>query len=62
METKTKINLSLKIPLDLNERIIAEAEKEKRSRHSQIIYSLEKLFAKNGKTRTEKGFEKEKTK
>ncbi len=44
MEVKTEINLSLKIPLELNEKIIREAEKEKRSRHSQIIYSLEKLF------------------
>lgn len=47
METKTEINLSLKIPFELNERIIAEAEKEKRSRHSQILYSLEKLFGEN---------------
>ena len=44
MEVKTEINLSLKIPFELNEKIIREAEKEKRSRHSQIIYSLEKLF------------------
>lgn len=45
MEFKTEINLSLKIPLELNEKIMREAEKEKRSRHSQIIYSLEKLFS-----------------
>ena len=37
-----KIALSLRIPATLNVKLLAEAEKEKRSRHAQIIYTLEK--------------------
>jgi hypothetical protein len=46
MQTNTtkEIVFSLRIPLDLNKKILAEAGKEKRSRHSQIIYALEKAF------------------
>lgn len=39
-----KIALTLHIPATLNAQLIAEAEKEKRSRHAQIIYTLGKFF------------------
>ena len=48
METQTateEITFSLRISGELNEKIIAAAQKEKRSRQAQIVYSLEKLFA-----------------
>lgn len=47
-----KVALTLHIPATLNTKLIAEAEKEKRSRHAQIIYTLGKFFEpseKNGK-------------
>ena len=47
METQTateEITFSLRISGELNEKIIAAAQKEKRSRQAQIVYSLEKLF------------------
>jgi len=43
METQ-EITFSLKIPIELNERILRKAEQERRSRQAQIIYSLEQLF------------------
>lgn len=51
-ETTENIALSVRLPGGLYEQILREAEKEKRSRHSQIIYALEKFFEKatgNGK-------------
>ena len=57
MKTETtaapKIVLTLQISATLNAQLIAEAEKEKRSRHSQIIYALEKAFG-NEETKKEK--------
>ena len=47
METQTtpeEITFSLRISSELNERICADAQKEKRSRQAHIVYSLEKLF------------------
>jgi predicted HicB family RNase H-like nuclease len=61
METQKatgEITFSLRISGELNEKIIAAAQKEKRSRQAHIVYSLEKLFA---DTPEAKG-EKEKTK
>jgi len=43
METQ-EITFSLKVPVELNEKILREAEKERRSRQAQIIYSLEQIF------------------
>ena len=45
MDVSRKIILSLKISSELNEKLMREAEKERRSRHSQIIYTLEKSYA-----------------
>ena len=47
METQTapeEITFSLRIPVELNERIIADAKPERRSRQAHIVYLLEKLF------------------
>ena len=47
METQTapeEITFSLRIPVELNEKIVADADKERRSRQQQIVYLLEKLF------------------
>ena len=43
--TAEEITFSLRIPGELNEKIIAAAQREKRSRQAHIVYSLEKLFA-----------------
>lgn len=55
METQ-EITFSLKIPQDLNEKILRKAEEERRSRQAQIVYSLEQLFtdAPNGNGKKEK--------
>jgi len=57
METQ-EITFSLKVPVELNEKILREAEKERRSRQAQIIYSLEQIFVEspngNGKKETAK--------
>lgn len=47
METQ-EITFSLKIPIELNEKILRKAEAERRSRQSQIVFSLEQLFADAG--------------
>ena len=50
--TPPKVALTLHIPATLNAELIAEAEKERRSRHAQIIYALGRFFEpseKNGK-------------
>ena len=48
MEKAATIDILLTIPEKLNERIQAEAKGEKRSRHSQIVFILERHCAKNG--------------
>lgn len=50
-ETKSKeIFFILRLPQELNAKLIAEAEAERRSRQSHIIYLLEKNFGReNGK-------------
>lgn len=61
METQTaaeEITFSLRISGELNAQIIAAAQKEKRSRQAQIVYSLEKLFT----DESEGNGKKEKTK
>ncbi len=55
MNTETKaeeIYFTLRLPQELNEKLVAEAEAERRSRQSHIIYLLEKNFGRengNGK-------------
>lgn len=43
METQ-QITFSLKIPIELNEKILEKAKEQKRSRQSQIVFSLEQIF------------------
>ena len=43
-QTAEEIKFSLRIPVELNEKICAEAESERRSRQAHIVYLLEKLF------------------
>ncbi len=59
MKTKEKefVRTTVDLPNDLNAKLCAEAEKEKRSRHAQIIYALGKYF----EPRNESG-KREKTK
>ncbi len=44
-----KIDILLTLPETLNEKIQTLAKDEKRSRHSQILFILEKHCVKNGK-------------
>jgi len=55
METQ-EITFSLKLPAELNEKILRKAEQERRSRQAQIIYSLEQIFVEtpNGNGKKEK--------
>lgn len=55
METP-EITFSLKIPVELNEKILEKAKEQKRSRQSQIVFSLEQIFrdAGNGNGKKEK--------
>ena len=39
-----EITFSLRIPSELNEKIVADAEKKRRSRQAHIVYLLEQLF------------------
>ena len=50
-ETKPEeVFFTLRLPQELNEKLIAEAEAERRSRQSHIIYLLEKTIGRqNGK-------------
>ncbi len=43
-ETKEIVRTTIDLPVSLNEKLCAEAEKSKRSRHSQMIVALEKFF------------------
>ena len=46
MEVKENkiVRTTIDLPANLHEKILAEADKEKRSRHSQMVYALEKYF------------------
>ena len=46
MEAKENkiVRTTIDLPQNLHEKILAEADKEKRSRHSQMVYALEKYF------------------
>lgn len=48
METKNsetvEIVFSLRLPVELNEKICADAERKRRSRQAHIVFSLEQLF------------------
>ncbi len=44
IEKKNCVKTTIVLPAALNEKLLREAVKEKRSRHSQIIYALEKAF------------------
>ena len=39
-----EIKFSLRIPSKLNEKIIADADKKRRSRQQHIVYLLEQIF------------------
>ena len=60
MESET-FNILLTVPQELNEKLCAEAGREKRSRQAHIVYLLEKNFAAKTKTPVGSG-KKEKTK
>ena len=38
------IRTTIDLPADLNQKLLDEAEKTKRSRHAEMIYRLEKSF------------------
>lgn len=44
MEEKEIVKTTVDLPHKLHSKICAEAEKEKRSRHSQMLVALEKFF------------------
>ncbi len=46
METKAKeiVRTTIDLPLPLNKKLMVEAEKFRRSRHSQMLIALEKFF------------------
>ena len=48
--TQEEIFFTLRVPVELNEKLVAEAGAEKRSRQSHIIYLLEKHFSRNSET------------
>jgi len=54
--TKQKIiRTTIDLPMNLHEKLCAEADKEKRSRHSQMLVALEKFFeTPNGNGKKEK--------
>ena len=43
-ETKEIVRTTIDLPVSLNEKLIAEAEKFRRSRHSQMLIAMEKFF------------------
>lgn len=49
METKRILRTTVDLPIELNEKLKAEATPNKRSRHAQIIYILEIFFAEKSK-------------
>jgi len=48
--TQEEIFFTLRVPIELNEKLVAEAGAEKRSRQSHIIYLLEKHFSRKSET------------
>lgn len=48
--TQEEIFFTLRVPVKLNEKLVAEAGAEKRSRQSHIIYLLEKHFSRTSET------------
>ncbi|MDQ3750439.1 MAG: hypothetical protein M3367_15700 [Acidobacteriota bacterium] len=54
-ETKEIVRTTIDLPVALNEKLMHEAEKTKRSRHSQMLIALEKFFeTPNGDGKEEK--------
>jgi hypothetical protein len=55
-QAKEIVRTTIDLPVRLNEKLLAEAEKAKRSRHAQMLIALEKFFetAANGKKETKK--------
>lgn len=56
-ETKEIVRTTIDLPVALNEKLLREAGKAKRSRHSQMLIALEKFFetrAGNGAKETKK--------
>jgi len=56
-EKKEIVRTTIDLPESLNAKLCAEAEKTKRSRHSQMLIALEKFFESpngNGKKETKK--------
>lgn len=43
-EVKQTVRTTIDLPSELNAKLCAEAEKTKRSRHSQMLIALEKFF------------------
>lgn len=43
-DDQAEITFSLRVPVDLNEKICRQAQTEKRSRQAHIVYLLEKFF------------------
>ncbi len=43
-EKKEIVRTTIDLPLLLNQKLLAEAEKFRRSRHSQMLVALEKFF------------------
>lgn len=59
MGTKEKekdfVRTTIDLPIELNEKLYAEAETEHRSRHTQMLYVLEKYFEQsNGEKKSDK--------
>ena len=61
METETTMNILLTVPIELNKKLCADAQKEHRSRQAQIIYLLQKNFESEKQTPNGNG-KKEKAK
>lgn len=43
-ETKEIVRTTIDLPADLNEKLLRNCEKSKRSRHAEMIFLLEKSF------------------
>jgi predicted transcriptional regulator len=57
MEVKEKeiVRTTIELPAALNEKLLIEAERAKRSRHAQMLIALEKFFeSPNGNGKKEK--------
>lgn len=54
-EAKDFVRTTIDLPVHLHKKLTAEADKEKRSRHSQMLIALEKFFeTPNGNGKKEK--------